>query len=122
MIIEYSTTTFNNRLLHIGTTTTKHTLDPQTLQQHQTERLHKHLAHTHSQPPPHINPQYNYKQTHLTDLAQWTTTDNHLHLNPDKTKATLFTPDPHEHKKKLNLQINNDYQSLITRISKSSGG
>ena len=139
LIIEYSTTTFNNRLLHIGPTTTKHTPDPQTLQQHQTERLHKHLAlpntlthsHHHTANPSYINPQYNspnntsnntnYKQTHLTDLAQWTTTDNHLHLNPDNKSNTFhirFT----RTQEKLNLQINNDYQSLITRISKSSGG
>src|SRR6476661_1055901 len=35
------------------------------------------------------------------------TKENNLILNPDKSTATLFTPDPAEYNKTLNLRINN---------------
>ena len=43
-------------------------------------------------------------QPYLNCINDWTKT-NDLHLNADKTTTTLFTPDPAEHKAKLNLTI-----------------
>ena len=45
-------------------------------------------------------------QPYLENIYQWTK-DNDLVLNPDKSTATLFTPDTHEHDVTLNLSINN---------------
>src|SRR3989442_8132889 len=45
-------------------------------------------------------------QPYLQDIFNWTKT-NDLILNPDKSTATLFTPDTHEHNVTLNLTINN---------------
>ena len=45
-------------------------------------------------------------QPHLQDIFSWTI-KNDLILNPDKSTATLFTPDTHEHDITLNLSINN---------------
>src|SRR5688572_8912476 len=45
-------------------------------------------------------------QPYLHDIFNWTES-NDLILNPDKSTATLFTPDTHEHNVTLNLIINN---------------
>src|SRR5688572_25011431 len=45
-------------------------------------------------------------QPYLHDIFNWTES-NDLILNPDKSTATLFTPDTHEHDITLNLTINN---------------
>ncbi len=45
-------------------------------------------------------------EPYLQNIFQWTTA-NELKLNPDKSTATLFTPDPAEYDTKLNLTINN---------------
>ena len=45
-------------------------------------------------------------QPYLQDIFNWTKI-NDLILNPDKSTATLFTPDTHEHNVTLNLTINN---------------
>jgi RNA polymerase subunit RPABC4/transcription elongation factor Spt4 len=45
-------------------------------------------------------------QPYLQDIYSWTVS-NDLILNPDKSTATLFTPDTHEHDITLNLSINN---------------
>ena len=45
-------------------------------------------------------------QPYLHDIFNWTKR-NDLKLNPDKSTATLFTPDKHEHDKTLDLSINN---------------
>jgi hypothetical protein len=42
----------------------------------------------------------------LSDLHKWTQ-ENNLKLNPDKSTSTLFTLDPSEYDKTLNLHINN---------------
>src|SRR5881296_2283226 len=44
-------------------------------------------------------------QPYLQDIFNWTK-NNDLILNPDKSTATLFTPDKHEHGITLNLNIN----------------
>ena len=48
----------------------------------------------------------NNLQPYLEDIFNWTQ-KNDLILNPDKSTATLFTPDPAEYKTTLNLTINN---------------
>jgi hypothetical protein len=48
----------------------------------------------------------NNLQPYLEDIFNWTQ-KNDLILNPDKSTATLFTPDPAEYKTILNLTINN---------------
>ena len=48
----------------------------------------------------------NNLQPYLEDIFNWTQR-NDLILNPDKSTATLFTPDPAEYKTILNLTINN---------------
>ena len=48
----------------------------------------------------------NNLQPYLEDIFDWTQR-NDLILNPDKSTATLFTPDPTEYKTILNLTINN---------------
>ena len=45
-------------------------------------------------------------QTYLQEIASWTQ-QNQLHLNPDKTTSTLFTPDPAEYSTQLTLNIDN---------------
>src|SRR6476469_8017704 len=45
-------------------------------------------------------------QPYLEEIYSWTK-ENDLILNPDKSIATLFTPDPAEYNKTLNLRINN---------------
>ena len=45
-------------------------------------------------------------QSYLHEIHTWTQTNN-LILNPDKTTCTLFTPDPAEYSKQLELQIDN---------------
>jgi hypothetical protein len=45
-------------------------------------------------------------EPYLSDLHKWTL-ENKLKLNPDKSTATLFTLDPSEYDKNLNLHINN---------------
>jgi len=59
-----------------------------------------HTAETHLQP-------------YLNTIHQWTTT-NDLILNPDKSTATLFTPDPAEYSNNLSLTINNTIIPTIT--------
>ena len=60
------------------------------------------------QAPPHSK----YKtaeqrlQPYLHDIFNWTKR-NDLKLNPDKSTATLFTSDKHEHNETLDLSINN---------------
>ena len=46
-------------------------------------------------------------QPYLNDIHTWTI-NNNLQLNPDKSTATLFTPDPAEYNTQINLQINNN--------------
>ena len=48
----------------------------------------------------------NTLQPYLDTLYTWTK-NNELQLNPDKSTATLFTPDKSEHNRTLNLTINN---------------
>ena len=45
-------------------------------------------------------------QPYLQEIASWTQ-QNQLHLNPDKTASTLFTPDPAEYSTQLTLNIDN---------------
>ena len=45
-------------------------------------------------------------QPYLEEIFFWTK-ENDLILIPDKSTATLFTPDPAEYNKTLNLRINN---------------
>ena len=45
-------------------------------------------------------------QPYLEEIYTWTK-ENDLILNPDKSTATLFTPDPAEYNTTLNLRINN---------------
>src|SRR6476469_1338454 len=45
-------------------------------------------------------------QPYLEEIYSWTK-ENDLILNPDKSTATLFTPDLAEYNKTLNLRINN---------------
>src|SRR6476661_6954383 len=45
-------------------------------------------------------------QPYLEEIYSWTK-ENDLILNPDKSTATLFTQDPAEYNKTLNLRINN---------------
>src|SRR6476469_1742606 len=45
-------------------------------------------------------------QPYLEEIYSWTI-GNDLILNPDKSTATLFTPDPAEYNKTLSLRINN---------------
>ena len=45
-------------------------------------------------------------QPYLQEIASWTQ-KNQLHLNPDKTTSTLFTPDPAEYSTQLTLNIDN---------------
>src|SRR3989454_1346152 len=45
-------------------------------------------------------------QPYLNDIFTWTK-QNDLHLNPDKSTSTLFTPDPAEYNTTLNLNVNN---------------
>ena len=45
-------------------------------------------------------------QPYLQEIASWTH-KNQLHLNPDKTTSTLFTPDPAEYSTQLTLNIDN---------------
>src|SRR6476469_4015966 len=45
-------------------------------------------------------------QPYLEEIHSWTK-ENDLILNSDKSTATLFTPDPAEYNKTLNLRINN---------------
>src|SRR6476661_4492219 len=45
-------------------------------------------------------------QPYLEEIHSWTK-ENDLILNPDKSIATPFTPDPAEYNKTLNLRINN---------------
>ena len=45
-------------------------------------------------------------QLYLQEIASWTQ-QNQLHLNPDKTTSTLFTPDPAEYSTQLTLNIDN---------------
>ena len=45
-------------------------------------------------------------QPYLQEIASWTQ-QNQLHLNPDKTTSTLFTPDPAEYSTQLTLNIDN---------------
>jgi len=45
-------------------------------------------------------------QPYLEEIYSWTK-ENDLILNPDKSTATLFTPDPAKYNKTLNLRINN---------------
>ena len=45
-------------------------------------------------------------QPYLNTIHHWTK-ENNLLLNPDKSSATLFTPDPAEYSNKLTLSINN---------------
>ena len=42
----------------------------------------------------------------MQEIASWTQ-QNQLHLNPDKTTSTLFTPDPAEYSTQLTLNIDN---------------
>ena len=51
-------------------------------------------------------------QPYLHDIFNWTE-KNDLILNPDKSTATLFTPDTHEHNITLNLTINNTTISTV---------
>ena len=46
-------------------------------------------------------------QPYLNRITNWAI-DNNLKLNTGKTQTTLFTPDPAEYSKSLNLSINND--------------
>ena len=48
----------------------------------------------------------NLLQPYLDSIFNWTK-ENNLILNPDKSTATLFTPDPAEYDTTLNLSINN---------------
>ena len=45
-------------------------------------------------------------QPYLQEIASWTQ-KNQLHLNPDKTNCTLFTPDSAEYSTQLTLNIDN---------------
>ena len=45
-------------------------------------------------------------QPYLQEIASWTQ-QNQLHLNPDKTTSTLFTPDPAEYSTQLTLNMDN---------------
>jgi len=45
-------------------------------------------------------------QPYLNNMFKWTK-ENHFTLNPDKSTATLFTPDTHEHNITYNLSISN---------------
>ena len=45
-------------------------------------------------------------QPYLQEIASWTQ-KNQLHLNPDKTTSTLFTPDPAKYSTQLTLNIDN---------------
>ena len=46
-------------------------------------------------------------QPYLDSITHWATRIN-LILNTNKTQTTLFTPDPAEYSKSLNLSINNN--------------
>jgi hypothetical protein len=54
----------------------------------------------------HIATAQTQLQPYLDQISRWTT-DNNLLLNPDKSSATLFTPDPAEYNTQLALTINN---------------
>ena len=54
-------------------------------------------------------------QPYLQEIASWTQ-QNQLHLNPDKTTSTLFTPDPAEYSTQLTLNIDN---VVIPTVKKS---
>ena len=54
-------------------------------------------------------------QPYLQEIASWTQ-QNQLHLNPDKTTSTLFTPDPAEYSTQLTLNI---YNVVIPTVKKS---
>ena len=45
-------------------------------------------------------------QPYLQEIASWTQ-QNQLHLNPDKTTSTLFTPNPAEYSTQITLNIDN---------------
>ena len=51
----------------------------------------------------------------FSQTTSWTK-ENDLILNPDKSTATIFTPDPAEYNKTLNLRINN---TLIPKVKNS---
>src|SRR6476619_4301071 len=46
-------------------------------------------------------------QPYLEEIYSWTN-ESDLILNPDKSTATLFPPDPAEYNNTLNLRINNN--------------
>src|SRR6476661_2097300 len=51
-------------------------------------------------------------QPYLEEIYSWTK-ENDLILNPDKSTATFFTPDPAEYNKRLNPRI---YNTLIPTV------
>ena len=54
-----------------------------------------------------------YIQPYLHKVFAWTK-QNNLLLNPDKTRCTLFTPDPAEYTSNLDLTINNKALPMAT--------
>ena len=52
-------------------------------------------------------------QPYLDQIYYWTK-ENDLMLNPNKSTATLFSPDPKDYTTKLNLTINNELIDTIT--------
>ena len=54
-----------------------------------------------------------YIQPYLDKVFAWTK-HNNLHINPDKTTCTLFTPDPAEYNANLKLKIHNKALPMAT--------
>ena len=61
-------------------------------------------SHLHSQA--RGQPRHTYNHTYIKFFLAWTKQIN-LTLNPDKSTCILFTPDPAEYKRNLDLKINN---------------
>ena len=50
-------------------------------------------------------------QSYLNTITNWATQKN-LIINTTKTQSTLFTPDPAEYSKSLNININNNLLAI----------
>ena len=76
---------------------------------HVLRRWHHHHIYTHTS----TSAVKIYIQPYIHKVFSWTK-HNNLTLNPDKTTCTLFTPDPAEYKRNLNLKINNTTLPMAT--------
>ena len=75
---------------------------------HDLRRCHHHHIHTHS-----TSAVMKYIQPYLHTAFTWTK-QNNIILNPDKTTCTLFTPDPAEYRRNLDLKIHSTALPMAT--------